>query len=383
MHRKLPLILMAGFAVLGVTMVSACSSESSGSPVRVETPVAPGAPRDPGTATPEGDPSVTLTAVGDVMLARTIGDAIASMGPAAPFANVVEPLAAADITFANLEMALTDRGTAQPKDFVFRAPPVAADGLTEAGIDVVSLANNHALDFGVEGLDDTRSALAERGVVFAGAGDDVAAATAAVTMERNDIRIAVLAFATFHDDSVSGFTARNFEATESRPGIAWADEERVTTAVAAAAASHDVVIVSMHWGDEYRDTVSNEQVALGRLAVDAGADLVLGHGPHVTQGWERYDAGLIVYSLGNFVFDLDAYDYAVNGLPSTHSLIFRAELGRDGVRDAAFVPVRIDPATGFPTPATGADEAAIRARLESLVPRVEEAIGSVGDLTSR
>lgn len=376
MRRRIPCLPLSLLLMFGAA--AACGEDAGRSPfavtTREATPVAPA---------PPADAVVTLAAVGDVMLARTVGEAMAVFGAASPFAALAPELRSADLTFANLEMALTERGEPQPKDFVFRAPPPYADGLVAAGIDIVSLANNHILDYGPEGLADTLAALAERGVATTGAGLDVAAASMPHTIEVRGLRIAVLAFATFRDDSASGFPARTFEATAVRPGIAWAEPGAVVAGVGQAAATHDIVIVSMHWGDEYRDAVSDEQRALGRAAIDAGATLVLGHGPHVTQGWERYGSGLIVYSLGNFVFDLDAADYAFDGLPSTHSLVFRAEFDAGGVRSAGYVPVKIDEASGYPRMPAAAEEEAVRERFARLTPAIDAAIAALGPVTAR
>ncbi len=375
MRRRIPCLPLSLLLMFGAA--AACGDDDGRTPIAVTTREA--TPVAPEAAT---GAVVTLAAVGDVMMARTVGEAMAVFGAASPFAALAPELRSADLTFANLEMALTERGEPQPKDFVFRAPPPYADGLVAAGIDIVSLANNHILDYGPEGLADTLAALAARGVATTGAGPGLAAASTPSTIEVSGLRIAVLAFATFRDDGVSGFPARTFEATAGRPGIAWAERGAVVAGVGQAAATHDIVIVSMHWGDEYRDAVSDEQRALGRAAIEAGATLVLGHGPHVTQGWERYGSGLIVYSLGNFVFDLDATDYAFDGLPSTHSLIFRAELDAGGVRSAGYVPVMIDEASGYPRTPTAAEEVAVRARLARLAPAIDGAIAALGPATA-
>ncbi len=328
--------------------------------------------------TPPPGGVVRIAAVGDVMLARAVGEAIAIQGAAAVFAAVAAPLTAADIAFANLEVALTERGTAAHKDFTFRAPVSSADALARAGFDVVSVSNNHSLDYGPDGLADTLAALQARGIVATGAGSTLADALRPATFTAQGLRIAVLAFASFDNDSVTGFRARSFAATPTTAGIAWAEPDAVRDAVARAKTAHDVVIVSMHWGHEYQDEISPEQRDLAYAAVDAGATLVLGSGPHVFQGWEARNGTLIVYSLGNFVFDLDQYDRVFPDLPSTLSMVFQAELTKNGVRSAGFVPVVTDEVTGFPRLATATGAAAVQARAAQLHPSIAEAIARLG-----
>jgi poly-gamma-glutamate synthesis protein (capsule biosynthesis protein) len=125
-------------------------------------------------------------------------------------------------------------------------------------------------------------------------------------------------------------------------------------------------VVSLHAGTEYQEEPTALQRELAHAAVDAGADLVLGHHPHVLQGIERYKGALIAYSLGNFVFDFDETDYAHSGLPSAQSLILKVTLGREGVRDFEVLPVRIDPLEARPYLVDGEDAAAVRARMERL-----------------
>ena len=208
--------------------------------------------------------SLTLAFVGDVMLGRDVaaaldGDWSAALADARPW------LAEADLAIANLESPLTTA----PFDggrFDLRAPPQAVAALSAAGFDLVSLANNHALDGGEAGLAETLSTLEQAGI----------SALTGSDMQRFG-NVAVLAFLD---------TGQTFDAS----------------AIAQAAARSDFVVVSMHWGAEYY-TVTERQRALARKLVAAGADLIVGHGPHVLQPVERVDGALVAYSLGNFLFD--------------------------------------------------------------------------------
>ena len=305
-------------------------------------------------------------AAGDVMLGRTIGEAIGQFGPLWPFERVSDVLRAADVAFVNLESPLTERGERAAKDFVFRGPLAGAAGLAEAGVDVVSLANNHALDYGLQGLADTRGALAATGVAYAGAGDDETSARAPAIIQRNGLRLAFLAYVNTPSDSVSGFDVSTTAATADHPGVAWLTPQAVAADVTAAKRAADVVIVSMHTGYEYQEQPNELQITAARVAIDAGASLVLGHHPHVLQGIERYGQGLIIYSLGNFVFDFDSVDYAQPGPPSALSAMLRVEVTQDGVTGCELVPVVIDEADGRPRPASGAEAQAVLDRMRRL-----------------
>ena len=197
-----------GAAVLAAVLAACSSGESTPPIIQLAA-----------TSTPTTPPSgvIRIAAVGDVMLGRTVGDAVARQGTGAVFAALAAATAAADIAFANLEVALTVRGTPADKDFTFRAPPSSADALTSAGFDIVSVSNNHSLDYGPEGLTDTLAALQARGIAATGAGPTLADALRPATLTAEGLRIAVLAFASFDNDSVTGFHARSFAATPPPP----------------------------------------------------------------------------------------------------------------------------------------------------------------------
>ena len=288
-------------------------------------------------------PVLQLMAVGDVMLARGVGDRIVAEGPAVPFAGVAQTLSSAGLLVANLECVISEQGEPQPKAYTFRAPPAAADSLALAGVDVVSLANNHSLDYGFEALNDTRQRLADRQIAAVGTGDDEAAAHTPVVVERNGLRVAFLAYADVPVETRSGFDTRTWIATADAPGLAWADVAQISADVAAARAQADVVVVLLHFGFESRTQVTAAQRAEAHAAIDAGAALVLGSHPHVLQGVERYNGGLIAYSLGNFVFDGFT-------LPENYSAIFAATLTQAGVGEYNWIPVVIE--EGVPRLAT-------------------------------
>lgn len=233
----------------------------------------------------------TLMAGGDVLMDRS------ELSGIDPFAGMVPSLASADVAFVNVEMAITTGGTPVQKTFVFRAPPSAADTIAAAGVDVVSLANNHARDFGSVGLTDTLEALEAAGVVAVGAGVDDSEAYAHRVFQVPDGP--TVAFVGSTQIVPSGFAA-----TSSRSGVANAtsQRERVLANVRVAAAEADVVIASVHWGIERDTCPSNTQRSFAQDLFDAGATAVIGHHPHVLQPVVTTDTQLVAYSLGNFVW---------------------------------------------------------------------------------
>lgn len=293
------------------------------------------------------------------MLGRTVGESIAARGTSFPLDLVRETLSGAGLAVVNLEMALTERGTPAPKDFVFRAPMSYADSLADAGVDIAVLANNHAMDYGAEGLADTIAALEERNIRYVGAGMNAQEAYAPLVVEQNGLRVAFIAFTSVPNDSISGFDARSIEAGPDEPGVAWLTAENLLAGIEAARQASDVVVALFHTGWEYQDAPNADQVFWSRLAIDNGASLVIGHHPHVLQGMELYAGGAIAYSLGNFVFDRDEFDLAGIGSGPQPTAVFSATLTDEGLEDAALLPFVVDPVENRPRPVAGAEEQAL------------------------
>ena len=289
------------------------------------------------------------------MLARSIGDVI-RRGRGRVFAAVAPTFAEADIAAANLECVISTGGTPAPrKGFHFLAPPAAAGELARAGIDVVSLANNHTLDWGVPALLDTLERLDAEGIAYAGAGGDRAAAREAVIVERNGLRVAFLSYLD-HVPDRSGWRASDWAAGPDTPGLAIADPEIVAIDVAEARRTADVVVVSFHAGFEGDTTPSTRQRELARSATGAGAALVLGSHPHILQPGVLRGRSFVAYSLGNFVFD--------GFTPPFHdSAILDVTLTRDGVADVRWIPVLLE--DGIPRLASGRDAERILRRVDS------------------
>lgn len=232
---------------------------------------------------------VRIVAGGDVMLARWIGRKTRLAEDWAwPFRHLFETLLAADIAFVNLESPFCQKGPyEQPGVMLFRARPETIEGLTLAGIDVVSIANNHVRDAGAAGIEYTLKHLKDHGIVAAGMKDGV-------LVERARTRFRFFAYT---------YDQRNGNWSEDDNRIAGLDMELMRAEVAAARTRDEVVLVSMHAGTEYAPKASPLQTAFARAAIDAGATAVLGHHPHVRQPAEEYKGGVIFYSLGNLVFD--------------------------------------------------------------------------------
>lgn len=343
--RSIPLVLLA--AALGacqpvLTATEPTAAPPSATPTAAATPTRTPSPSSTPNHTPEptetptsqpltnpGSARVILMAVGDMMLGRTIGELIENEGPEAPYLDTASTLSSADITVGNLECPISDRGTAEEKTYAFRAPVAAGESLSFAGFDVVSLANNHSLDYGPLALEDTLNILGEQKIAPVGAGLTAAQAYSPVIIEVNGLRIAFLAYA---DIPATDYDYLAWEAGPNQPGIAWAHPERLRQGITAARQQADVVVVLVHNGYEIIQQVSGHQQEIAKLAIDSGASLVIGHHPHVLQRIDTYQEGLIVYSMGNFVFDNFLF-------PPNYSAILKVELSKNGVESYELIDV--------------------------------------------
>ncbi|MBC7250843.1 MAG: CapA family protein, partial [Anaerolineae bacterium] len=327
--------MLAARSGIHTYLISAASAEPGFSPDSVTCP--PKVPRPvlaewwgplPGVE-PAGEGVVELLAVGDIMLARTPEERMEVFGSGYPFAAVGNLLRGADVAVGNLECALTARSQPIPhKLYLFRAHPRHVEGLVQAGFDVLILGNNHTSDYGQAGLDETVVTLRDHGLAYVGAGSSAEEAYRPLFLEVKGVRLAFLSYA------MSSFKQVPWEMPPDTH-VAYAEVSVIQEAVRQARQQADVVIVNLHAGIEYARTPSEEQRALAYAAADAGADLVIGHEPHVVQDTEVRGRCLIAWSLGDFVFDISAVDAARDGV------ILRALLAADGLRSAELIPVRI------------------------------------------
>ena len=280
-----------------------------------------------------GDASLIF--VGDIMVAETPGELISrGEDPFQPFAAL---LSSHDVRIGNLECVVATTGTAEEKPYTFRADPRTLPVL-KRHFDAVSLANNHSGDFGKAAFAEQLALMDTAGLPYFGGGRDATAAHAPWIVERNGVRIALLGYVEFKP--------RSFEADASRPGVAWSGEDDdVIEDIIAARRVHraDIVIPFMHWGWEDEPDPSPRLRAFARRMIDAGADLVVGGHPHVTQGAEYYRGKPIIYSLGNFLFN--GFDTPA----TTTGWVLSARVDRTGVVDWRTHVARLD-ANGVPHP---------------------------------
>ena len=278
------------------------------------------------TASPVQANEIVINAVGDVMLAGRWAAAIRKNGYDSPFSAVARELRTGDITIANLESPIARAGSEYTeKKFRFRAEPEVASALKTSGINLVTLANNHSMDFGGQALSETMKNLGSNGIAWVGAGEDLSSARKVALYTIKGRRIAFLGYSL--TQPVEFFAGRN------RPGTAPGFEKFFVGDIARARLQADFVIVSFHWGAEGRSEIQPYQRTVAHKAIDAGADVIIGHHPHVLRGIERYKTGIVFYSLGNFTF-------ASKSRSADASLIVRLLLN-DTKREAELLPLDI------------------------------------------
>ncbi len=272
--------------------------------------------------------ALKVTFVGDVMLDELPGEVVKQGRD--PFEFVAKSLGPEKVRVANLECSVATKGAPVSKAFTFRAHPRTLAPLAKY-FDGVSLANNHSGDYGVLAFGEMLGLLNANQLPYFGGGTDLMRAHAPWVVNRDGVGVAFLGY--------NEFKPRSFEATATQSGIAWSDDEQVLFDIAEARKipGVDIVIPFMHWGWEEDPAPSERQRTLARLMIDAGADMVVGSHPHVTQGFETYRGKLVVYSLGNFLFNGFSTDATTTGW------ILNTEWDRSGLKDWDIQAVRLDP----------------------------------------
>jgi poly-gamma-glutamate synthesis protein (capsule biosynthesis protein) len=295
-----------------------------------------------------------VAAVGDVLMHGAVQNAAADHrapgnddGFGWLWSPVADLLASADLAFANLETPVAPRTGPGARSFVFNAPPSTVRALRRAGVSLVSVANNHIFDQGRPGFEETLANLHELAMPYVGAGP-AGSEAGPWFFEANGLRIAFLAYARFFNQSGNECPTAPAREIRSCLRASLLDPERAVSDVKAAAQAADAVVVSLHWGDEYRRQPSEPDVALAHRLVEAGALLVLGHHPHVLQPIELHPlpdgrTALIAYSLGNFVSN-QSRNYVHGITPekvaaTRDGVILRAEIAR---RDYGRGVVRVE-----------------------------------------
>jgi poly-gamma-glutamate capsule biosynthesis protein CapA/YwtB (metallophosphatase superfamily) len=277
------LVVLTGLAALSSALVVTRSTPAEGSAER--------GPLGSGKA-------VVLAFGGDVHFEGVLRSKL-DASPSTVLAPIAPVLQRADIAMVNLETAVTTRGTAQSKQFVFRAPPTAFAALRGGSVDVATMANNHGLDYGLIGLRDSLAAAKSYHFPVVGIGLDGKQAYAPYRVTVNGQRIAVLGATQVIDDQL----IRAWTAGPNDPGLASAkDVPRLVAAVRQARRTSDTVVVYVHWGVELDSCPTVDQRTLARQLVAAGADVVIGSHAHVLLGTGRMGSTLVSYGLGNFAF---------------------------------------------------------------------------------
>ena len=243
---------------------------------------------------------ITLMAVGDIMFDRGVLYMLQKYGQGDfnfPFVKIKEHLSQANLLFGNLEGPISNRGVKVGSIYSFRFSPTSSMALRQAGFDVLSLANNHMLDYQAIALQDTMANLQQAGIDYVGAGFNEQEAFSLKIKEVQGIKVGFLAF--------ENLGPTNWKAGENRTGMAWVgwDFSKAKEIISQSKQQVDILVVSLHAGQEYQVLPDEFQKAFDEMAIDAGADLVIGHHAHVVQPLEKYKNGWIAYSLGNFVFD--------------------------------------------------------------------------------
>jgi poly-gamma-glutamate synthesis protein (capsule biosynthesis protein) len=271
-----------------------------------------------------------LLSVGDIMLGRSVATESDSsgLGEDYPFALVNSLTHSADLTFGNLESPLVSPANldkAQSKGYLFPGRPQSAQALKKAGFGLVTFANNHALDYGSAGVEDTLTALEAAGVGYVGAGTNPYAPR---YLEKNGLKLAFIAAT---DVPPSGLKPE-----ETNAPIALFEQDKILKTIVEAHKKADVVIVALHWGEEYQAVPSLRQQEFAKQAAASGANLILGAHPHVVGQFEVIGQTVVAYSLGNFVFD-SRYP------PETHDSVgFYVKLDKKGVVSAQAIPLKIE-----------------------------------------
>jgi len=269
---------------------------------------------------------IVINAVGDIMLAGSGAQTFKRVGYDYPFAATEAELKKGDIVIGNLESPIARGGEEfVNKKYRFRSAPQTAAALKNAGFSIVTLANNHMMDFGGTALEETRRYLDGAGISYAGAGESLYEARKRAIITVKGIKVAFLAY--------SLTLPEEFYATAGRPGTAPGYFRFYREDIAEARKVADYVVVSFHWGTESRDMPNPYQVTAAHCAIDAGADVVIGHHPHVLQGIECYRKGVVLYSLGNFAFGSASKS-------ADRSVIARVYL-ENGIKGVELIPLNV------------------------------------------
>ncbi|MFD8750374.1 CapA family protein [Kitasatospora sp. NPDC059577] len=350
--------------LVGLTTVTACGPDdpdpapAGAAPAPTATAPTPGAPSSGAapskSAAPRPDGTITVAFAGDVHFEGRTEARLAVQPPEPALGPISRSLADADLSVLNLETAITGRGAPEPKLYTFRTSPKALSALKDSGVDVVSMANNHAVDFGADGLTDTLAAKDSSPIPVIGVGRDAKEAYAPYVSTVRGVKVAVVAASQVED-----LTNQKWRAGANKPGIASAlDVPALVKAVEAAKRQAPVVLVYLHWGEEGKACPTAPQTAIAKKLATAGATAVVGTHAHTMVGSGMLGNTYVGYGFGNFLW------YGTSNYPNSNETgVTTLTLTADGkVTGEAFDPATIDD-KGVPQPVTGAAaEAALKRR---------------------
>ncbi len=278
---------------------------------------------------PERLKEISIIAVGDILLSRQVGKKIdQSENPNLPFEKLQATLSGADLTFGNLECPLDSGSNPIREGLIFRCLTKYVPGLVTAGFDVLSTANNHAMDQGLDNLKFTREYLRSQNILPIGSAASLDEAWQPQILQRNGTKFAFLA-ASYASINDNGKTTNDYVARIE-------DLEHLKASILKLKSQADFIIVNMHAGTEYTSHPNQKQIAFAHAAIDAGADVVIGQHPHWIQDIEIYQNKPIFYSLGNFVFD------QMWSQETREGLVVRLAISDKRLEKAELIPVIIE-----------------------------------------
>ncbi len=273
----------------------------------------------------------TIRFGGDTMMTSFFADYINKYGVDYMWEDVSPLLKDADYSLVNLETSVSDRGSdTKPSGYGFRSKPNTLQGIVNAGINLVSLANNHVLDYGMDAFLDTMSHLKDYGIEYVGAGKNIEEAIAINYQKINELTISFMGAT-----SILGYP--HWEATENRAGVMALKKEhyeKIKAQIKIAKENSDYVILVLHWGNEYHNTPNNDQISLAHQFIDSGVDIIIGHHPHVLQGIEYYNNGVVFYSTGNF-------NFLINDENCSQTALFEIQLDNKKILKSKIYPIKI------------------------------------------
>lgn len=280
---------------------------------------------------------INIIAVGDIMLGRRVGSGLEKQkdGYIYAFEEVADTLRKGDVIFGNLEDPITESTTSLDKNgkIILKAKPAALSAIQYAGFNLLSLANNHMLDYYARGLLDTMDLLDSAGIRHSGAGRNIDDARKLCVIEKKGIKTGLLSYTDMAETVFNGNPRISFAAGEDKAGVAPRVFEYIREDIGYAQKDADILIISLHWGIEESFEVTDDQRKFAHDLIDLGADMVLGHHPHQFQGMEIYNGKLIAYSLGNFIFDQ-------NDPENQESFILDMDFTKEGLTALSAIPVR-------------------------------------------